>query len=281
MNTSYFELTVTPSAHPELFTELINEIFLDPVEELNNSFILRAAEDDFEDITWAINAYAQALGEQMNEEITVDFRQEEKENVDWIKKYQDAVTPIAVGNFYIHPSWHEPQAGKKNILIDPALAFGSGHHPTTATCLKVVDTYVGKDTTVVDVGCGSGILSIASAMNGAKVDLCDTDEDSVSSSKSNFEKNGVSFVNIWQGSIGDAPQMYDVIIANIVADVLTFIANDIFSKLRDDGTVILSGILNKYEEKVIQSYRKFTIKERICEGDWITLVMTKKEINEQ
>jgi ribosomal protein L11 methyltransferase len=280
MNTSYFELTVTPSAHPELFTDLINEIFPDPVEELKESFILRSSEDEFEDIIWAISAFSDALSEQLNQKIEVDFKQEEKENVDWIQKYQDGVEPIAVGEFYIHPSWHPPMDGKKNILIDPALAFGSGHHPTTATCLKAIDSYVKKDSTVVDVGCGSGILSIASAMKEARVDLCDTDEDSVSSSKSNFEKNGVKYVNIWQGSIGDAPQTYDIIIANIVADVLTFIANDIFKKLRDDGTVILSGILDKYEEKVIQSYRKFTILERIPEDEWITLVMKKKEINE-
>ena len=280
MNSSYFELTVTPSAHSELFTDLINEIFPDPVEEIKDSFILRSAEDEFEDIKWAIKAFCEALSEQMGQKIDVKFFQEEKENIDWIKKYQDAVEPIEVGDFYIHPSWHDAMEGKKNILIDPALAFGSGHHPTTATCLKAIDTYVKEDATVVDVGCGSGILSIACSMKEAKVDLCDTDEDSVTSSKSNFEKNGVNYVNIWQGSIGDAPQAYDIIIANIVADVLTFIANDIFKKLKEDGKVILSGILDKYEEKVLQSYRKFTIIERIPEGDWVTLVMRKKEINE-
>lgn len=280
MNTSYFELTVTPSQSPELFTDFINEIFPDPVEEDKKSFILRSTENDFEDLKWAIENFTQALNENFNKNITLSMREQEKENIDWIAKYQEGVTPIAVGDFYIHPSWHEPQSGKKNILIDPALAFGSGHHPTTATCLKAIDTYVKAGKKIVDVGCGSGILSIAAALNKADVDLCDTDIDSVEASKSNFEKNGVEFRNIWQGSISDAKQSYDVIIANIVADVLTFIANDIYKKLENDGVVILSGILDKYEEKVIHSYRKFSVKERICEGEWVTLVMIKKENNE-
>ena len=280
MNTSYFELTVTPSESPELFNDFINEIFTEPVEEYKDSYILRSTENVFQDTIWAIEAYVEALNDSFNKNITVAFSQEEKENVDWIKKYQDAVTPIEVGDFYIHPSWHEAKAGKNNILIDPALAFGSGHHPTTATCLEAIDTYVKKDALVVDVGCGSGILSIACAKKDAKVDLCDTDADSVSSTKENFEKNGVKFVNIWEGSIGTAPSSYDVIIANIVADVLTFIANDIYKKLNKDGVIILSGILDKYEQKVIQSYRKFEIKQRILKDEWVTLVMTKKEENE-
>lgn len=280
MNASYFELTVTPSESPELFTDFINEIFTEPVEEYKNTFILRSSDDTFEDIIWAIETYTEALNESLNKSINITFSQEEKENVDWIKKYQDAVAPIEVGDFYIHPSWHEAKTGKKNILIDPALAFGSGHHPTTATCLEAIDTYVDENTTVVDVGCGSGILAIACAKKSAKVDLCDTDVDSVSSTKENFKKNGVNYVNIWQGSIGQAPQNYDVIVANIVADVLTFIANDIYKKLKKNGLVILSGILDKYEAKVIQSYRKFDIKQRILKDEWVTLVMIKKEENE-
>lgn len=280
MNASYFELTVTPSDSPHFFTDFINEIFPDPVEENETGFILRSEEDLFEDITWAINSFATALSERLNKEITVAFKHEERANEDWIKKYQDGVAPIAVGPFYIHPSWHEAQEGKSNIVIDPSLAFGSGHHPTTATCLTAIDRYVSKDSVVVDVGCGSGILAIASAKKEAIIDLCDTDGESVSASKENFEANKVSYRNIWQGSIGDAPGTYDVIIANIVADVLTFIANDIYKKLNDDGVVILSGILDKYEEKVIRSYRKYTLKERIPEAEWVTLVMTKKENNE-
>ena len=280
MNDSYFELTVTPSESPELFTDFINEIFTEPVEEYKDSFILRSSEDFYEDTIWAIETYVQALNESLNREIEVSFSKEEKENVDWIQKYQDAVAPIEVGDFYIHPSWHEAKVGKNNILIDPALAFGSGHHPTTATCLEAIDNYVKRDSVVVDVGCGSGILSIAAAKKGALVDLCDTDADSVASTKENFEKNSVKFVNIWEGSIGTAPQTYDVIIANIVADVLTFITNDIYKKLNKDGLVILSGILDKYESKVVQSYRKFDIKQRILKDEWVTLVMTKKEDNE-
>ncbi len=276
MNAYYFELTVTPSDLPELFLDFINEIFPDPVEEREKSFILRSEDDDLQDISWAIESFAQALSENLGKPVTVRCSIEQLSNEDWIKKYQEGVEPVEVGSFYIHPSWHEAKADKNNILIDPALAFGSGHHPTTATCLKAIENHISAGQSVVDVGCGSGILGIAAAKLQAVVDLCDTDEEAILNTKENFEKNGVEFHSIWQGSINTAPQSYNVVIANIVADVLTFIASDIYKKLEDNGIVILSGILDKYEEKVLRSYKKFELVERLPQDEWVSLVMKKQ-----
>ena len=275
MDSYYFELTVKPSAFPERFLDFINDIFPFTIEELDNTIILRSADDDLEDISWAIKAYAEALAEALGSEVTVNCTIEKKENIDWIKKYQQSVQPIEVGEFYIHPSWDEPKSDLLNVVIDPALAFGSGHHPTTASCLEAISSYVNKESFVLDVGCGSGILGIAAAKKGAVVDLCDTDAEAMIHTKENFEKNGVKYHNSWQGSMNKATQSYDVVIANIVADVLGMISSDIFKGLKDDGVVILSGILDKYEEKVIKSYKKFKLKERITKDEWVTLIMTK------
>jgi ribosomal protein L11 methyltransferase len=126
------------------------------------------------------------------------------------------------------------------------------------------------------VGCGSGILAIASAKLGAVVDACDTDPVSVANALENAEQNGVAYRKIWEGSAAQAAQTYDVVIANIVADVLVFIANDLKKRLKSGGTLVLSGILDKYEDKVLKSYYDCAIVERIEQDEWVTLVVTLK-----
>jgi len=116
-------------------------------------------------------------------------------------------------------------------------------------------------------------LAIAASKLGAVVDLCDTDIISVDNAKENFELNEASFRDIWEGSITDTDRTYDVVIANIVADVLIFIAGDLKKATR--SKLILSGILDKYEEKVQKKFSDMKCVERICDGEWISLVMEK------
>ena len=178
-----------------------------------------------------------------------------------------------MGKFYIHPTWSEASKTLENIKIDPALAFGTGHHPTTASCLKAVSTHVKPGMEVVDVGCGSGILALAASKLGAVVDLCDTDIISVDNSKDNFALNEATYREMWEGSITSTDKTYDLVIANIVADVLIFIAKDL--KKATKNKLILSGILDKYEEKVQKKFSDMTCVERIVDGEWISLVMEK------
>ena len=163
-----------------------------------------------------------------------------------------------------------------NIAIDPALAFGTGHHPTTASCLRAIGKHVHSGNEVMDVGCGSGILALAAMRKGAVVDACDTDPVSVQNALENAEQNHLSYRRIWEGPITLSEETFDVIVANIVADVLVFIASDLKKRLRSNGTLILSGIMDKYEDKVLRAYRTFDLKERFQENEWITLVLTEK-----
>jgi ribosomal protein L11 methyltransferase len=209
--------------------------------------------------------------------IDLELTLTKEKNNDWIAQYQQGITPIEIAPFYIHPTWEAPKEGMLNIAIDPALAFGTGHHPTTASCLRAIAGYVNEGDTLMDVGCGSGILAMAALRKGAIVDACDTDPLSVQNTIVNAEQNGLSFRRLWEGPIQETNEVYDVIVANIVADVLVFIASDLKKRLRDGGILILSGIMDKYEDKVLRAYKTYELSERIVENEWVTLVLTKKE----
>ncbi len=271
----YYELSITPSSNKELFLNFIAEIYNDAIEDKDNSFILRA-EEDLSDIKWGIEEFAKSLSKALGVEVVVTFNYEKKENIDWIKKYQNSIEPIEVGKFYIHPSWYGNKNDFINIIIDPSLAFGSGHHETTSSCLALISKYTRDKFEILDVGCGSGILAIASAKVGAIVDICDTDELAIDSSISNFKLNNATFNDKWIGSVLMSKKAYDIVIANIVADVLVFIANDLKKATKDEGLLIISGILEPYKDKVIEKFKDFKIIDTIKSGEWFSLCLKKE-----
>jgi ribosomal protein L11 methyltransferase len=275
MDEVYFELTINPSSHRELFADFLADTLPIGFEETQEGFIVRS-EEDLETMQWGVEQFAEALQKALGESIEVEMKLEKKRTKDWVRAYQESVTPVEVEPFYIHPTWSEPHPGRINIVIDPALAFGTGHHPTTAACLEAVGRYVNPDDDVIDVGCGSGILSIAACKLGANVDACDTDPVSVGNTLENCDLNEVNLRHVWEGSAAQATQTYDVVIANIVADVLVFIARDLKKLLRPGGRLILSGILDKYEAKILDAYADMDVVERIAKEEWVTLVVTPK-----
>ncbi|WP_456480743.1 50S ribosomal protein L11 methyltransferase [Nautilia sp.] len=273
MKSSYFELRVKTDSFKDEIENFLMERFYNGIEEKGNTLILRS-EDGFEPLVEELKNYVTALEEIFNTEIKIETSIEKKSNKDWIKTYQESVKPVEIDEFYIHPSWYEPKEGKTNILIDPALAFGSGHHETTRSCVKALKKYVKKGDFLLDVGCGSGILGIAANKLGAKVDACDTDPLAVKNAKENFELNDAAYENIWLGSVKDADKKYDIVVANIIADVLMFIAFDL--KKRVNGYLILSGIIDKYKNRVLKKYEEFELIEEIPENEWVTLILKRK-----
>jgi len=274
MQDKYYELTIKLNDDfVEFIADFVANIAGDGVELGVGQIIVRSESD----LTFAKDALVSLAGT-LNGSIQMEYSLEEKENKDWIKSYQDSVQPIEAGKFYIFPSWYEPKVSFINIKIDPTLAFGSGHHATTYSCLTAISTYVEAEHSVIDVGCGSGILGLACKKLGANVELCDTDPVSVDSCKENFTLNDEKYDKLWEGSIDKATSTYDVVIANIIVDVLKFIAKDLKSACKDDGLLILSGILDKKESIVLESYKDLTLIERIVKDEWITLIY-KKEIN--
>lgn len=226
MQEYYFELVVKVSSHHSLFSDFLSDTLPVGFEETDEGFIIRS-EDSLDTIVWGLEQFTEALQKALSTTIELECTESKLQNSDWVSNYQKSIEPIAIDKFYIHPTWSEANSDLINIVIDPALAFGTGHHPTTATCLKAISTYVKRDDTLLDVGCGSGILSIAAMKLGAKVDACDTDPISVQNSIENAKLNNIAYTKIWEGSSTLAEGKYHVVVANIVADVLTFIAKDL------------------------------------------------------
>lgn len=273
MQEHYYCLVVRPSSHHALFNDFLSDTLPIGFEERDGTFIIRS-EDELETIGWGLEQFAEALTKAVGETVEVELEFSVEENDDWVSIYQQSITPVEIEPFYIHPTWDAPKEGAVNIAIDPALAFGTGHHPTTASCLQAVASSVKADDHVLDVGCGSGILGIAALKLGAVVDACDTDPVSVENSRENAELNGVAFGALWEGSVNQRSLVYDVVIANIVADVLVMIASDLKKAVKPGGTLILSGILDKYEQKVLKAFASMELKERIVQDEWVTLLVT-------
>jgi ribosomal protein L11 methyltransferase len=261
----YFELTLQPDNNYDLFLDLVDSLTQEAIEEDDGILIIRS-EDELDNLKFGIEEFARAL------EINCQLNYEKKENIDWIKQYQQSVKSIEIGSFFIRPSWEEKKDGKIDIIIDPALSFGSGHHETTSSCIEAIDEFVNDKQTVLDVGTGSGILAISAAKKGCIVDICDTDEVCVLDTKSNFALNGVSFNDSWIGSTNKTSKKYDVVIANIVADVLVMIASDLKKCLNKDGLLIISGILDKHINRVLNKFKDLEEVKLIHKNEWVTVI---------
>lgn len=272
MQEHYFELVIKVSSHHSLFLDFLADTLPVGFEEIDDGFIIRS-EDELDTIIWGIEQFREALQKATGDVIELEYKQSKLKNSDWVKIYQDSIEPLRIDKFYIHPTWDAPDADLINIAIDPALAFGTGHHPTTASALRAIAKYVKKDDRVLDVGCGSGILGVGALKLGAIVDACDTDIVCIENSQVNSELNSVKFNKLWEGSCSFTKDRYDVVVANIVADVLIFIANDLKSVVKENGILVLSGILEKYESKVLKFYQDFEILEKITQDEWVTFIL--------
>ncbi|MBD3830485.1 MAG: 50S ribosomal protein L11 methyltransferase [Arcobacter sp.] len=187
-----------------------------------------------------------------------------------LTQYDDVVKEMM---FYFSERINKARSfGLNDIIIDPALSFGSGHHETTSSCIEAIDEFVNEKQTVLDVGTGSGILAIAASKKGCIVDICDTDEVCITDTKSNFELNGVTFNDSWVGSTNKTTKKYDVVIANIVADVLVMISNDLKKCLNENGLLIISGILDKHINRVLSKFKDLEQVKLIHKNEWVTVV---------
>lgn len=273
MRNTYQELVIRTN-NLEFISDFVFAFDIDAIEEKNNELIVRS-DNNLDDLVYALNELKQKLDD-ANLNISISFELNEKENKDWIDEYKKNIKPILIDNIYIHTTWQEPKIGFINLKIDPALAFGSGHHESTNSCVEFLQKYYNGCKTGLDVGCGSGILSLVMANYGLSVDACDTDELAVMSTKNNFELNGLKINDIWQGSCNKSNKKYDLVVANIIADVILIIKNDLIKNLSENGVLILSGILNTYSERIKSQFSNLTLIDEKIKGDWLTLVYKVK-----
>lgn len=194
---------------------------------------------------------------------------------DWKKRFK----PIHIGKVVIVPEWisYQKQQDEIIVLLDSNMAFGTGEHETTSMCVGHLARYVQGGNTVLDVGCGSGILGITASKLGAKeVIMTDIDECAITSSNHNCKLNKVSNVKILlKNLLDDNTVKGDVIVCNIMAEVLIAFAPFIANNLNENGIIILSGILADRLEKVRTAYEEngFKYIESQVQGEWSSLVM--------
>ncbi len=268
MQESYYELIITPDRDLKLFCDLAYEITQNAIEESENSLIIRDSES-LNNIHWAIQQFAEKLN------IKIDTKLTKKENIDWINQYKNSISPIEIGSFYIRPDWEKKKNNLINIIINPALAFGSGHHESTYSCIQAIDAYIKKDQTLLDVGCGSGILSIVANKKGAICDICDTDEIAIDSAKENFKLNNATINDAWVGSANKSTSTYDFVIANIIADIILLINKDLKRNVKKGGLLILSGIIDKYSQDIQNKFQDFDTIQHITKGEWHTFILKR------
>ncbi len=269
MEEYYYELSVTPASSYDQFLQLIMSLTNEAIEENDGTIISRSIEN-LDVVEYGIKQFANAVNIQCETKLV------KLKNEDWINNYKNAIQPIAVADFYVRPSWVDPKEDLLNIVIDPALSFGSGHHETTSSCLEALSKFSKKDLTMVDVGCGSGILAIAGAKLGLICDVCDTDKLAVEDTIKNFKTNNVNINKSWVGSITQISNKYDIVMANIVADVLVLIASDLKKSLKKDAILILSGILDKHHDKVLKKFNNLDIIDTIYKNEWVTIILKNK-----
>ena len=206
-------------------------------------------------------------------------------NEDWENNWKAYFKPMPVGEkLLIQPLWIEEIDNPDNravLSIEPGLAFGTGGHHTTKLCLETLERYVKVGDTVLDTGCGSGILAIAALLFGAESAVgVDIDELAVKTAIENGKLNGFTEpqYRILQGNLADKVEgLYSVVVANIVADVIMLFAKDVGRFMRDDAVFITSGIIDTREAEVQTSLREngFTVVERNEQSGWVCLVCKK------
>jgi ribosomal protein L11 methyltransferase len=186
-----------------------------------------------------------------------EYRLQSVPDADWVRITQAQFEPIPVGNrLVITPSWHAENVSAERlaIIVDPGLAFGTGSHPTTRLCLEWLDAHMPNGATVIDYGCGSGILAIAAARLGAsQVRALDIDPQAVLSTQSNAQINQVQIAV--QASDAPINGQAQVVLANILASPLKLLAPLLCGLVAPGGHLILSGVLERQIEEVSAFYR--------------------------
>ena len=219
------------------------------------------------------------------------IEESQTEDVDWVNNWKQYFHQFYVDDVLIIPSWEEvkPEDEDKMIIhIDPGTAFGTGMHETTQLCIRQIRKYVTQDTTILDVGCGSGILGMLALKFGAKYSVgTDLDPCAIDATYENMEVNGITKdqYEVMIGNIIDDKEVqdkvgyekYDIVVANILADVLVPLTPVILHQLKTGGIYITSGIIDAKEETVVEAVKEagLEVLEVTYQGEWVSVTARK------
>jgi ribosomal protein L11 methyltransferase len=213
------------------------------------------------------------------------LQRREVDETEWQDSWREHFHTLHVGSrTVIVPTWrsYDPEEGDVVIELDPGMAFGTGHHPTTTMCLSALEELVKPGSSVLDLGCGSGILSIAAAKLGASEVLAlDIDATAAETAAANVRQNGVeAVVSVDEGTLPHEslrPGGYDVVVANISSTVIGNLAAHIARAVRRGGSVVASGVLEQAREAVVERLEEAGLSlDRVdVDGDWVALRLVR------
>ena len=219
------------------------------------------------------------------------IEESQTEDVDWVNNWKQYFHQFYIDDILVIPSWENVEAkdsDKMVIHIDPGTAFGTGMHETTQLCIRQLKKYVTEDTEILDVGCGSGILGMLAVKFGAKHSVgTDLDPCAIDATYENMDNNGISRdqYEVMIGNIIDDKEVqdkvgyekYDIVAANILADVLVPLTPVIIHQLKKGGIYITSGIIEDKEEVVVEAVKKagLEVLEVNHQGEWVSVTARK------
>ena len=202
----------------------------------------------------------------------------------WFENWKKTYKPIECKKIMIVPKWiNEEFKDKIVIKMDPGMAFGSGEHESTKMCLEFLQEIKVEGKSVVDVGCGSGILALSAKALGAKdIEAYDIDDIAVSAAKINAKENGFEDIKIENSNLLEkSNKTFDVVLANITSEVLKMLAKSLRKYVNIDGIVIISGILESLEHEVLKAFTDldFEVMDRKHKGEWVAFKLKVKDGN--
>ena len=236
-------------------------------------------EDNIDEIIAYINEKIEeikALGIDVGEG-KVEFEKMYEE--DWANNWKKYYKPSKVGEkIVVKPIWEEYEAKDEELVVelDPGMAFGTGEHETTRMCIQALEKYVQKDSTVFDVGCGSGILAIAGAKLAVGVDL---DPVAVESAKENVGFNNIDNIEILHGNLIEVIDgKADIVVANIIAEIICILTEDVSRVIKPNGYFITSGIIHDRVEMVTNKLEEcgFEVVKVNKDGEWNCIIAKLK-----
>jgi len=245
-----------------------------PSAELWPHSIATVLLDEHADVAGILAAAAKQAGVP----VPADYSVETVAERDWGRLTQSQFDPIPISpRLWIVPTWHDaPDSRAINLKLDPGLAFGTGSHPTTRLCLRWLDAHLTGGETLLDYGCGSGILAIAAArLDATGVDGVDIDAQAVTASRDNTALNGVAAHFCLPGEL--AAGQYDIVVANILTNPLKGMAPLLAGRVRSGGQLVMSGILAEQADEVMVVYSDwFTFAPPAVDEGWVRLAGVKR-----
>jgi ribosomal protein L11 methyltransferase len=242
-----------------------------------------AEEDNIDDVITYVNKRLIELKEMGIDLGEGRVEHEKMHEEDWANTWKQYYKPSKVGEkIVVKPIWEEyaPKDGELVVDLDPGMAFGTGTHETTRMCIQALERYVKEDSTVFDVGCGSGILAIAAAKLGSKLAIgVDLDPVAVESSIENVKYNNLNNIEILHGNLVEViDSKADIVVANILAEIICILADDVKRVIKEGGIFITSGIIHDRVDMVCEKLEAtgFEVVEKNKDGEWNCIVAKLK-----